>query len=100
MTMGCVRNSEKTGLFRKKEVSLHEKQGTLQQTARGTAKWACVRLKIEEQVEPDEQDVEAPDDCQGDYLVWTATGDLNVQLKHQQIRQNCSVKPPGLCVVS
>lgn len=57
--------------------------GALQQTARGAAKWAYVRLKTQGQVELAEQGMGAPESYQG-RPCRSAVGALNLKLKHKQ----------------
>lgn len=56
MIIGYIRNSEEIGPFRKKCLFL--KSGGLSNRVPETAKWACVRFKIKEQIEPSEQGIE------------------------------------------
>lgn len=53
-------------------------------------------------MEPDEQDVGAPEDCQGRLPCIDCNRELGseIKLKHKQIRQYGSVQPPGLCAES
>ena len=71
-------------------MSFLEEWGALKQTARGADKWACVRFKTQGQVELTEQGIGAPDNYQGGPCR-SAIGDLNLKLKHKQIRQICYI---------